>query len=72
MVHRAVDTETEAAIDRLRQSRSRPVLRLIGTRLDHPADADAAVVVEPYRWLLERIGDGVKLTQAGYLPPASD
>jgi len=27
-------------------------------------------VVEPYLWLLDRVGDGLKLTQAGYLPPA--
>lgn len=34
-----------------------------------PSESDAAVVL-PYRWLLSRIGDGVRLTQAGYLPPA--
>jgi hypothetical protein len=27
-------------------------------------------VVEPYRWLLTAVADGVTLTQAGYLPPA--
>jgi hypothetical protein len=26
--------------------------------------------VEPYRWLLQRLGDGLKLTAAGWLPPA--
>ena len=30
----------------------------------------ADVAVAPYRWLLERVGSGVRLTQAGYLPPA--
>lgn len=33
-------------------------------------EPDADVVVAPYAWLLDRVGDGVKLTQAGYLPPA--
>lgn len=27
--------------------------------------------VEPYRWLLERLGDGLKLTAAGWLPRPS-
>ncbi|MCV7150605.1 plasmid pRiA4b ORF-3 family protein [Mycobacterium pyrenivorans] len=49
--------------------------RLLGdARLDDPvliaADA-AAAAVRPYTWLLQRVGDeGIKLTQAGYLPPA--
>lgn len=31
---------------------------------------DAAMIVRPYMWLLDRVGkDGVKLTQAGYMPP---
>lgn len=31
----------------------------------------AAAAVRPYAWLLDRVGDdGIKLTQAGYLPPA--
>jgi hypothetical protein len=48
--------------------------RLLGSaRLGDPrligADT-AAVAVRPYAWLLDRIGDdGIKLTQAGYLPP---
>lgn len=30
----------------------------------------AAAAVRPYAWLLDRVGDdGIKLTQAGYLPP---
>ncbi|HZE18115.1 MAG TPA: hypothetical protein VE197_21810, partial [Mycobacterium sp.] len=30
----------------------------------------AAAAVRPYTWLLDRVGDdGIKLTQAGYLPP---
>ena len=48
--------------------------RLLGSaRLGSPvligADA-AAAAVRPYAWLLNRVGDdGIKLTQAGYLPP---
>lgn len=29
-----------------------------------------ATVVVPYQWLVQRVGDGVRLTQAGYLRPA--
>ena len=49
------------------------MLRLLADAdLDTPAETDpaAAAVVQPYRWLLRRIGDGVRLTQAGYLPPS--
>jgi hypothetical protein len=42
--------------------------------LDEPSDIDAETAVQmvrPYKWLLERVGeDGIKLTGAGYLPPA--
>ncbi|WP_405060328.1 plasmid pRiA4b ORF-3 family protein [Kribbella sp. NBC_01505] len=42
--------------------------------LDAPIDIDAdtaAQMVAPYTWLLNRVGtDGIKLTGAGYLPPA--
>lgn len=52
----------------------RKLRRLIDdARLEDPVliDADAAAAaVRPYRWLLNRVGDdGIKLTQAGYLPP---
>lgn len=34
-------------------------------------DAEAAAMaVHPYAWFTARIGDGVRLTAAGYLPPA--
>ncbi|WP_024802625.1 plasmid pRiA4b ORF-3 family protein [Nocardia sp. BMG51109] len=42
-------------------------------RLDTPVPIDtktAAAMVSPYSHLLEIIGDGVKLTKAGFLPPA--
>jgi hypothetical protein len=42
--------------------------------LHAPADVDAdtaAQMVHPYTWLLHHVGDdGIKLTAAGYLPPA--
>lgn len=34
------------------------------------SEADAARLIEPYVVLLDLIGDGVRLTGAGYLPPA--
>jgi hypothetical protein len=48
--------------------------RLLGSaRLRGPvliAADTAAAAVRPYAWLLDRVGDdGIKLTQAGYLPP---
>ncbi len=51
------------------------LLRLIGAGgLDQPVLIDAATaarMVRPYAWLLDRVGDdGIKLTGAGYLPPA--
>lgn len=53
----------------------RELRQLIGkARLDQPVVVDAATasrMVRPYTWLLNRVGDqGVKLTSAGYLPPA--
>ncbi|MBJ7452584.1 MAG: plasmid pRiA4b ORF-3 family protein [Blastococcus sp.] len=36
---------------------------------DHPPVPDPDVM-EPYRWFVHRVGDGVRLTAAGYLPPA--
>ena len=59
-------------MDRLRRSRSVPLLRLVddaGLDAGRTPEPDPAAV-EPYRWLLARVGDGVRLTQAGYLPPA--
>ena len=59
-------------VDRVRSVRSLSWLRAIDAAdFDAPVteEPDADVVVAPYRWLLDRVGDGVKLTQAGYLPP---
>lgn len=59
----------DAVIDRLRDVRDPAFLRLIDEAEDG-GTAPAPDVVEPYRWFLARLGDGVKLTSAGYLPPA--
>jgi hypothetical protein len=53
----------------------RLLLQLIGSAgLDQPVLVDAATatrMVRPYSWLLDRVGDGgIRLTAAGYLPPA--
>jgi hypothetical protein len=53
----------------------RELRRLLSSaRPDQPVLIDAACAAEmvrPYTWLLDRVGnDGIKLTGAGYLPPA--
>ena len=53
-------------------SRSWPWLRILDDAcLDEPTfvHPDAEAAVEPYRWLLKRLADGVRLTQAVYLHP---
>jgi hypothetical protein len=63
-------------VSAVRDSASRRELRrlLEAARLDEPVlvDAGTAVgMVRPYSWLLDRVGaEGIKLTGAGYLPPA--
>jgi hypothetical protein len=62
-------------LDAMRTGQGQQQLRrLLGrARLREPVliGADtAAAAVRPYVWLLDRVGDdGIKLTQAGYLPP---
>ncbi|WP_343602434.1 plasmid pRiA4b ORF-3 family protein [Mycobacterium sp.] len=63
-------------LDAIRTTHGQRELRrlLARARLQDPvlvgADS-AAAAVRPYAWLLDRVGDdGIKLTQAGYLPPA--
>lgn len=52
----------------------RDLQRLLDAALGQPVLIEAetaARMVRPYSWLLDRIGaDGIKLTGAGYLPPA--
>src|SRR3954471_10145809 len=69
---RAMRAEHAALVDRLRDTRWLPLLRLIDDAGvdDGPVPAADSDAVEPYRWLLTRIGDGIRLTSAGYLPPA--
>ncbi|UOY01894.1 plasmid pRiA4b ORF-3 family protein [Blastococcus sp. PRF04-17] len=66
MRHELVDL-----LDGLRGSRSAELRRVVsGAGLDGEPPPPEPDVVEPYRWFLARLGDGVKLTAAGYLPPA--
>jgi hypothetical protein len=69
-----VKPEISEVVERLRRSRSLDWLRVIDdAELERDAEDEPAPapVVAPYSWLLKRVGDdGVRLTQAGYLPPA--
>ena len=65
--------EVSEVVEKLRMARSPAWLRVIDDAdLDSPAadEPPPIAVVAPYQWLLTRIGNGVRLTQAGYLPPA--
>ncbi len=63
-------------LDAVRVSEERRLVRRLIDAADLAASvlvdvAVAAEMVRPYSWLLDRIGDaGIKLTAAGYLPPA--
>jgi len=64
----------ELVSDMRTASERRLLLSLIDAAgLDQPVLVDAATaerMVRPYSWLLDRVGsDGIRLTQAGYLPP---
>jgi hypothetical protein len=68
-----VDADVSEIVDRLRGVRSARWLRVIDDAdLDRPAEDEPSpdVVTAPYRWLLDRVGDGIPLTKAGYLPTA--
>ena len=63
------------SLSAVRDGYARRELRwLIGAALAGPPDIDtvtAARMVRPYTWVLDRVGDeGIRLTGAGYLPPA--
>jgi hypothetical protein len=56
-----VDEVAAKVVDRLRSAPSLSWLRAIDAAdLDAPVgeESDADVVVAPYRWLLDRVGDG--------------
>src|SRR5688572_7632811 len=55
-------------LERLRSSGLSPIID--AADLDGEPPQPEPDVVEPYRWFMARLGDGVKLTAAGYLPPA--
>ncbi|WP_324273536.1 hypothetical protein [Blastococcus brunescens] len=58
-------------LDGLRAADRPRLVRVVESAgLDGRAPAPEPDVVEPYRWFLARLGDGVPLTGAGYLPPA--
>jgi Plasmid pRiA4b ORF-3-like protein len=58
-------------LDALRGSRRPGLVRIVESAgLDAVAPAPEPDVVEPYRWFLARLGHGVRLTGAGYLPPS--
>ncbi|MDJ0419990.1 plasmid pRiA4b ORF-3 family protein [Rhodococcus opacus] len=66
--------ELAALREQLEQAGNRALTQVLA-RTAPPAavevsEADAARLIEPYVVLLDVIGDGVRLTSAGYLPPA--
>lgn len=63
--------DLDELLDALRGSRRADLLRLVeDAGLDGEPPAPEPDVVEPYRWFLGHIRDGVKLTGAGYMPPS--
>lgn len=75
MTDELVGPDLRRVLSRVQGPQRAAVLELVGrARLDVPAAVTieaAETAVRPYAWLLERVGDdGVKLTAAGYLPPA--
>jgi hypothetical protein len=58
-------------VERLHAARATELLRLVDEALsDGVEPLPDPDVVEPYRWFVAGLGDGVKLTAAGCLPPA--
>jgi hypothetical protein len=70
---RRVVEKLAALLLRTRRADTERQLRELASTADAAADVDvaaAARTVRPFRVLLDTIGEGVKLTAAGYLPPA--
>jgi hypothetical protein len=67
----AVRPDIASVLESLRRTR-RPDLRQLidAARLEGLAPAAVPDAVEPYRWFVARVGEGIKLTSAGWLPPA--
>lgn len=70
----AVGSALTALLIRARTPETHLRLRAMAAAADRPVEIDqatATTMTHAYRWLLDRLGgDGVKLTAAGYLPPA--
>jgi hypothetical protein len=70
----AVTGELAALAEEFDRRGIRLLREVLGRPLSHGptevTDAEAARLTEPFRILLDAIGDGVALTAAGYLPPA--
>lgn len=65
--------DVEPIVDRLTNARHLQWLRVVdeaGLERAPEQEADPESVVGPYQWLIGRVGDGLRVTQAGYLPPA--
>jgi len=72
-VPRRVGAQLAALLLRARDSDTERLLRALASSAGGAADVEvaaAARTVRPFTVLLDIIGDGVKLTAAGYLPPA--
>ena len=72
-VPRRVGEKLTALLLRTRRAATERELRRLASTADAPADVEvvtATRMVRPFTVLLDIIGDGAKLTTAGYLPPA--
>ncbi len=71
----AVDGELAALADQLEHRGVRLLRDVLARPLSHGAtevtDVDAARLTETFRILLDVVGEGVRLTSAGYLPPSA-
>lgn len=69
-----VTEELAGLLEQLERRGNRRLTEVLARPMSHAAvevsEADAARLIEPYVALLNVIGDGVRLTTAGYLPPA--
>jgi hypothetical protein len=64
-------SDVAEVVERLRDVRDLDLLRMLDQALSSgDAGSSDPDVVEPYRWFVARLGAGVTLTAAGYLPPA--
>jgi hypothetical protein len=72
-VPRRVGEELSALLPRVRDAETERQLRTLASTAEADEDVEVATavrMVRPFTVLLDTVGDGVKLTVAGYLPPA--